>query len=138
MKNDSSYLDSNVILAFLLKDSIHHHDAKRLIMGTRKRKVKLLTSSVSIFEIEAVCIRRGLEPKQMKELDQFLRNVKIINTTLKDFEKAEKLSSDHRELSVNDALHLVVAKRAGAHIFLTFDKMLQQVSQKFFRTRLIL
>jgi predicted nucleic acid-binding protein len=63
--------------------------------------------------------------------------VKIINTTLKDFETTERLSSDYKKLSISDALHLAVAKRAGAHNFLTFDKMLSQASQKVFKTQLI-
>jgi predicted nucleic acid-binding protein len=59
MKKDSLCLDSNAILAFLLKDSIHHYHARKLIERARKRKVKLLTSFISISEIEAVSVPRG-------------------------------------------------------------------------------
>ncbi len=115
----ATYVDTNVIIAFMDEKDPNHAKACELL---RKEKRKI-TSFLTLIELSSVFSRAGLDdPQALAIYSAECAGVEIVDIK---FERAMRLAfelSDRLKLRTLDLLHIVFAIEAGAKRILTFDR----------------
>ena len=122
-------LDTNILIALVLKDHIFHEEVRR----------KLNTASIEVCIPFHTLNEYVLVSKKLKLDDDFIRETiesfresfYIVDTFLEDFFRVLELSKKYNiPLSeINDLILISIAKRLKAKLF-TYDKELKKIAEK--------
>lgn len=125
------FIDTNYFLRFFLKDINNQYlNVKQLFLKGARGEVKLITSTIVIFEV--FWVLRSYYRRDRTEISQTLR--KILDLNFIELSERSILQQglnlfQQTNFSLGDCYNLVFAKRQGIKLFKTFDLKLA----KFFK-----
>ena len=121
------YVNTSVLIAAAWPSDSRHKEALKFFRETGKRNVVLITSSITLYEVEG---KRSEEP--VKEL---IRKFKIHVFHVNLFETIRKARRVLRRLKLSpkreiDVAHVLAAKHVNAKYLVTYDRKLRSLARR--------
>ncbi|MEX0689983.1 MAG: PIN domain-containing protein [Candidatus Paceibacterota bacterium] len=131
MKNRKVFIDSNIFIAFFVKDDTSHEDALDLWSKLKEEEAYLLTSDLVISEVLTVLRLKAGKKVSIKFGDIVLEKSDVLNI-IPITSKLMTLSYEvfkevkNKDFSFVDASIIAIGKEFNIEI-ITFDKILDKV-----------
>jgi predicted nucleic acid-binding protein len=119
-------LDASVVIAALVADDVHHHAAVDALAGAGDDELVLAATTRA--ELLVGPVRVG--GKAMAAARDFVNACETVPVSANIADDAAEMKAQHRNLSLPDAIALVIAEVIDADVVWTFDRRWRDVHQR--------